>query len=253
MIMGYRIPPGPTKRSDMGYRTHLFLLVFSVLVSSASAFPAFAERVVFIGMRVLDVEKVDFLDDDFVKLTLEGGATITIERKQIRQIREDSPAAVPEPIERNRRTGEKPARVDSQLWRTTAGRFAGKFAAAARRHGVEPELLLAVALAESALDPNAVSHKGALGLMQLMPGTAREMNLEDPMDPGQNIDGGARWLRRLLDHYEGDLDLTLAAYNAGQAAVARHGGIPPFPETVEYIDRVRRKLRNLAADRGQPG
>jgi hypothetical protein len=110
--------------------------------------------------------------------------------------------------------------------------------ATARKHGLDPELVLAVVGVESAFRPKAVSTKGAQGLMQLMPATAASLGVTDALDPAQNLDGGVRHLGSLLTLYGGDLSRALAAYNAGEGAVARHGGIPPFKETREYVKRV---------------
>jgi soluble lytic murein transglycosylase-like protein len=115
--------------------------------------------------------------------------------------------------------------------------------AAAVRHGLDPNLVLAVVGVESAFQPDAVSHKGAQGLMQLMPGTARELGVTDALDPTQNLDGGTRYLRMLLAQYGGDLGRALAAYNAGPGAVKRHGGVPPYRETHHYIDRVLKRYQ----------
>jgi len=109
---------------------------------------------------------------------------------------------------------------------------------AAQRHRVEPALVKAVIRAESDFVPYARSPKGALGLMQLMPATARMHNVWSVFEPKDNIEGGVRHLRLLLDQYNGNVRLALAAYNAGDGAVERHGGIPPYPETIEYLQRV---------------
>ena len=104
--------------------------------------------------------------------------------------------------------------------------------------GLDPKLVDSVVRVESAYNPSAVSHKGALGLMQLMPDTARRLEVDDPFDPEQNVRGGIRELERLIERYSGNLQLALAAYNAGEGAVERHRGIPPFQETRDYVARV---------------
>jgi soluble lytic murein transglycosylase-like protein len=111
---------------------------------------------------------------------------------------------------------------------------------AARRHQVDTALVKAVIRAESDFVPYAVSPKGAQGLMQLMPATARLRNVWRVFEPRENVEGGVSHLRYLLDRYGGNLRLALAAYNAGEKAVDAHGGVPPFPETVEYLSRVLR-------------
>lgn len=113
----------------------------------------------------------------------------------------------------------------------------------AQRHGVDPELVAAVVSVESGFDPQAVSPKGAQGLMQLMPSTAATLGVEDPLDPQQNLDGGVRHLRALLTSYRGNRRLALAAYNAGAGAVARHKGVPPYRETQDYVRKVLTRCR----------
>ena len=109
---------------------------------------------------------------------------------------------------------------------------------AAARHHVDPSLVRSVVKVESNFNPNAVSRKGAMGLMQLMPSTARSLNVSNPFDPQQNVDAGVRHLRKLLDSYNGNVRLSLAAYNAGSGAVARSAGVPHFRETQNYVRRI---------------
>ena len=109
---------------------------------------------------------------------------------------------------------------------------------AAARHNVDPNLVRAVVKVESNFNSNAVSRKGAMGLMQLMPSTARSLKVNNPFDPEQNVDAGVRHLKQLLENYGGDVKLTLAAYNAGSGAVARSSGVPHFAETQNYVRRI---------------
>ena len=109
---------------------------------------------------------------------------------------------------------------------------------AAARHNVDPNLVRAVVKVESNFNPNAVSRKGAMGLMQLMPSTARQLKVKNPFDPEQNVDAGVRHLKQLLENYGGDVRLTLAAYNAGAGAVARSAGVPHYAETQSYVKRI---------------
>lgn len=120
---------------------------------------------------------------------------------------------------------------------------------AAARHNVDPNLVRSVIKVESNFNPNAVSRKGAMGLMQLMPATARSLNVSNPFDPQQNVDAGVRHLKKLLQTYGGNVRLSLAAYNAGAGAVARSAGVPHFAETQNYV----RRITNLYAGGGEGG
>jgi soluble lytic murein transglycosylase-like protein len=115
---------------------------------------------------------------------------------------------------------------------------------ASLQHGVDATLIRSVMQIESAFDALAVSPAGALGLMQLMPEVAAEMGVEDPFDPRQNVMGGAKYLRRLLDLHRGNVRLALASYNAGATNVTQYGGVPPFPETQRYVKEVTRLVKS---------
>lgn len=135
--------------------------------------------------------------------------------------------------------------------------FRDEVAAAAREFGVEEAIVRAVMHAESAFNPNAISRAGAQGLMQLMPATAERFGVTDAFDPAQNIRGGVRYLAWLLRRFNGDLTLAAAGYNAGEGAVDRHGGVPPYRETQTYVQRVglladRYRGQTLVAASGAP-
>lgn len=116
-------------------------------------------------------------------------------------------------------------------------------AEAARRNGISSPLLKALIHVESYFDPKAVSKKGALGLMQIMPQNLDLLEISDPFDPWQNIMGGARYLKSMLERFSGQLDLALAAYNAGPTAVEKYNDIPPYPETRNYVQKVMKAFR----------
>jgi soluble lytic murein transglycosylase-like protein len=127
-----------------------------------------------------------------------------------------------------------------------SGPYAPLAMKAAQENGLSANLLSSVIRAESSNRPRAVSPKGAMGLMQLMPGTARELDVQHPFDPSENVQGGARYLKQLMNTF-GHLNLALAAYNAGPAAVRLYQGIPPYPETRAYIARIRHEMKQHAA------
>ncbi|MBB1088066.1 transglycosylase SLT domain-containing protein [Lysobacter sp. SG-8] len=122
--------------------------------------------------------------------------------------------------------------------RLNTAAYSNEIAAAARRHGVDEAIVRAVIHAESAFNPNALSHAGAQGLMQLIPATARRFGVENPFDASQNIEGGVQYLAWLLKRFNGDLTLAAAGYNAGEGAVDKYNGVPPYRETQRYVQRV---------------
>ncbi len=147
-----------------------------------------------------------------------------------------------------KKVNEKYRRI--KLWKNKtfvrdleAGKYDDFIVSMGRKYHLDPPLIKAVIRAESAWNPRAISRAGAQGLMQLMPGTSKNLDVDDPFDPGQNIEAGSRYLRLMLDKFNGDLIKALAAYNAGPGAVEKYGGVPPYRETRNYIKRVLRYYR----------
>ena len=130
----------------------------------------------------------------------------------------------------------------------SANSYEGLIRSASNRYSIDADLIRAIIKVESDFDSTARSLKGATGLMQLMPETARLHNVEDLYDPSANIEGGVRHLKLLLGKYQGDLELSLAAYNAGIKAVEKHGGVPPFAETRDYVRRVLNYYQTYRGD-----
>ncbi|MBM3266031.1 MAG: lytic transglycosylase domain-containing protein [Candidatus Sericytochromatia bacterium] len=131
-----------------------------------------------------------------------------------------------------------PDQIDPGEASTQSYDFAAALAKAAGKSGMDPKLLAAVVRVESGGDPRSRSHKGAMGLMQLMPETARDYGVRNPYDPVDNMTGGGKYLKRMIGKFGGDLSLGLAAYNAGENAVSRHKGVPPYRETQAFVRRV---------------
>lgn len=210
--------------------------IAALLVCCACAAAHATQVVLFSDGRSMTVEAVE-RRDGMVVLTLEGGGSIAVPLHRVVNwselgLREAEPAT-------KRRGGDA-------AWRLKAGSFADAIAQAALRHDVDPVLLTAMAEVESAFDAGAVSHKGARGLLQLMPETAERFGVGDAFDARQNVDGGARYLKWLLERYEGRTELALAGYNAGEAAVDRYQGIPPYPETRAYVARVLESVDRMS-------
>jgi soluble lytic murein transglycosylase-like protein len=197
-----------------------------------------AETVIwFVDGRTLSVESISFADD-LATLTFEKGSQLLVPASRIERFLK-APALPP--------VAAKTRLPANESWTQLAGPYAETIRRAAQRHGVDPVLLAAMAKVESGFDPRAVSHKGAQGLLQLMPDTARRFGVSDSFDPDQNLNGGARYLDWLLTRFSGDERLALAGYNAGEGAVDRYKGIPPFPETQKYVGRVLGHVETLRA------
>ena len=171
-------------------------------------------------------------DGTLTRLYTDDKSYIDVPTSEISEISE-SQEAVPAPSNQSKRELNIPEAVS----------------AASDKHQIDPDLINAVIHAESAFNPRAKSPKGAQGLMQLMPGTAATLGVEDPYDPASNVDAGTQFLRELLLKYDGDMVKALAAYNAGPGRVARYHGVPPYPETRAYVARIVKEFnqKKLAA------
>jgi soluble lytic murein transglycosylase-like protein len=212
----------------MGWRgrTAIALLVTGGALVSV---PARAEIALLLNGDTLKVDGWR-LEGAMAYLELRGGGEIGLDVSEVAAILPDE---VPDP------QPEAPLQPAPAALPSSTGDPIREIAlAASRRHSVDPALVMAVIDVESAFRPEAVSPKGAMGLMQLMPQTAANLGVAEPFDPNANIEGGVRHLRALLDRYQGDQRLALAAYNAGAAAVERHSGVPPYDETRTYVRRV---------------
>jgi soluble lytic murein transglycosylase-like protein len=163
------------------------------------------------------------VEDGLVVLVLKGGGQVSV-----------PPATV---------QGFVPDEVLDEVAVPPGGDLRQAAALVARRHGLDPDLVIAVVSVESGFRPQAVSPKGAQGLMQLMPRTAESLGVVDAFDPEENLDGGVRHLVQLLTQYDGDVERALAAYNAGEGAVRRHHGVPPYRETRAYVKKVLERYR----------
>lgn len=204
--------------------------VFALATSSL----AVAEIVVLTSGRTLSVSGHK-TDGDLVILTLRSGGQVTCDQTLIDKILPDE-VPYPEPVAQTVATTPAPAAPASRGAQLRDSIYGELITAAAQAHGVDPILVQALIQVESNYKPRAKSNKGAMGLMQLMPATAREYKVRNAYDPKTNIDAGVRKLKTLIDKW--GVDLALAAYNAGEGAVMRFKGIPPYRETQNYVSRI---------------
>ncbi|MEM7052085.1 MAG: lytic transglycosylase domain-containing protein [Acidobacteriota bacterium] len=205
------------------------------------ALPLSGELVVFTDGGYLKVAAFE-AHGNRLHVELVGGGSMTVPLERVDRVVDDEVVILPEEPE-----PAPPAEPDwtfSQDAPVPATPYGEEIYAAAQRHELDPELVAAVVRAESAFDARAVSHKGARGLMQLMPATGRRFGLrpDQLFEPSRNLEAGSRYLGWLLERFSGDLRLALAAYNAGEGTVDRYGGVPPYRETRNYIRRIYRFL-----------
>jgi hypothetical protein len=218
-----------------------------------AAVPASASIAVFTDGRSQKIDSYKLVDDETIQLTMKNGGGMRIPLGRVDRIIDDEVIVVetaPPEVKKIIKEGVLP----KQSWRYDASRgpiFRSKFdqtiVEAAKKFDVDAALVSAVIKAESDFNPREVSNKGARGLMQLMPATATRFGVVNAYDPVANIYGGVRYLRWLLQTFDGNADLAVAAYNAGEGNVWKYNGVPPFRETITYINRIAKHIRKAAA------
>ncbi len=219
-------------------------IVLALLTALCLALPAGASIAVFTDGRTMKIDSYK-VDDDSIRLTLKGGGALSLPIQRIDRIVDDE-VATPEVVAEVKKIVEEGV-FPRRSWRysdSSKPLFKTKFDKlideAARHFDVDAALVSAVIKAESDYNPREVSHKGARGLMQLMPSTAERFGVTNSFDPVANVYGGTRYLRWLLQTFDGNADLAVAAYNAGEGNVWKYNGVPPYRETLTYIRRVAR-------------
>jgi hypothetical protein len=218
----------------MIFRKAIFIPAAAFALTTMTAATASAEIVVLSSKRTLSI-KSHRVDGDSVILTLRNGGEVTCDKSLIEKILPDE---VPYPeLQAAQETATDSVQViDPELLdRTPYGEIISSMSEA---HGVNPMLVRALIQVESNYKPKARSNKGAMGLMQLMPSTAREYKVRNPYDPKANIAAGVRHLKTLIDRWGGSLEMALASYNAGEGAVKKFNGVPPYRETRNYVSRI---------------
>ena len=220
----------------MHVRKAIRIAVTMCALVTAGAATASAEIVFMTSGRTLSV-KTHRNDGDSVVLTLRSGGEVTCDKSLIEKILPDE-VPYPEPQVPVAEPEAKTLPVASGSAQLRETVYSELISATAQTHGVDPILVQALIQVESNYQPRARSSKGAMGLMQLMPSVAREYKVRNAYDPKSNIDAGIRKLKSLLEKWGGDVALALAAYNAGDGAVAKFNGVPPYRETQNYVSRI---------------
>ncbi len=230
-------------------------IVLALVTVLCLALPAGASIAIFTDGRTMKIDSYK-VDDDSIRLTLRGGGALSLPIQRIDRIVDDE-VATPEVVAEVKKIVEEGV-FPRRSWRysdSSKPLFKTKFDKlideAARHFDVDAALVSAVIKAESDYNPREVSHKGARGLMQLMPSTAERFGVTNSFDPVANVYGGTRYLRWLLQTFEGNADLAVAAYNAGEGNVWKYNGVPPFQETVTYIRRVARHFPSVYPERSE--
>lgn len=223
-------------------------LLIAMLVAAA-ALPASASIAVFVDGRSMKVSAFKAAEDGTISLTMKNGGSITVPLTRVDRIIDDE-VVVPELVAEVKKAVAQGGVFPRRSWRfheRSGPIFRSKFdktiLEAARKFDVDAALVSAVIKAESDFNPREMSNKGARGLMQLMPATAQRFGVTDSFNAEANIYAGTRYLHWLLDTFQGNADLAVAAYNAGEGNVWKYNGVPPFRETVTYINRIAKNIR----------
>jgi len=231
------------------------VLAFTVFLAASSASASIA---LFSDGRNMKIEAYA-VEEDTIHLTIAGGGKLSLPLTRIERIVDDEVAA-PEVIEEVKKLVEEGGVFPRRSWRFAEASkplFKSKYndliVEAARHFDVDAALVSAVIKAESDFNPRIVSDKGARGLMQLMPATAKRFGVTNSFDPAENIYAGTRYLRWLLKTFDDNADLAVAAYNAGEGNVWKYNGVPPFRETMNYINRISGQIRKAIEDELIPG
>ena len=231
-------------------------LLSSILLFAA--LPASASIALFSDGRTMKIDSYKLKDENDIVLTLKGGGAMTIPLTRIDRIVDDEVAPPAVVAEVKKIIEEEGGIFPKRSWRYDAKRgpiFRSKYdtviVEAAKKFDVDAALVSAVIKAESDFNPREYSNKGAQGLMQLMPGTAVRFGVSNAWDPVANIYGGVRYLRWLLETFDGNADYAVAAYNAGEGNVWKYNGVPPFRETINYVNRIARHIREKAESKNQ--
>jgi len=212
------------------------LLPTALLALLAMAVPASAEIVFLTSGRTLSV-KSHKVDGDHIVLTLRSGGEVTCDKSIVEKVEPDEvPYIDPDAAKTAEPEAATPAEPDEALLDGTP--YGEIIASVSEAQGVNPLLVRALIQVESKFRPTARSRKGAMGLMQLMPSTAREYNVRNPFEPKANIEAGIKHLKSLIERFGSSLELGLAAYNAGPGAVEKFNGVPPYRETRDYVSRI---------------
>ncbi|HYC93986.1 MAG TPA: lytic transglycosylase domain-containing protein [Thermoanaerobaculia bacterium] len=221
----------------------------AALALLALAIPASASIAIFSDGRTSKIDAYA-VDGELIRLTLQGGGEMSLPLRRIERIVDDEIVPAEVVAEVKQIVEEEGGVFPKRSWRYSEAsrplwdsKYNDIIMEAAKRFDVDAALVSAVIKAESDYNPRIVSHKGARGLMQLMPATAERFGVTNSFDPAQNIHAGTRYLRWLLKTFDGNADLAVAAYNAGEGNVWKYDGVPPFRETVNYIKKISKHIR----------